>query len=44
MKIKTGLGLLLLGMFVADAAYSAMFPHVGRGVTFTAAALRLVFV
>lgn len=33
-KIQTGAGLLLLALFLADAAYSAMWPHVGRGITY----------
>lgn len=33
-KCRTVLGLLAIVLFVADAAYSAIFPHVGRGITY----------
>ena len=33
-KLKVGLGLLAIGLFVADAAYSAISPHVGAGITY----------
>jgi len=33
-KIRLTAGLLLLGLFVADAAYSADFPNIGRGITY----------
>lgn len=34
LRIRVGAGLLLLLLFTADAAYSAMRPHVGIGVTY----------
>lgn len=34
LRIRVGVGLLLLLLFTADAAYSAMRPHVGIGVTY----------
>lgn len=33
-KARAGIGLLVLGLFVADAAYSAISPHVGAGVIY----------
>ena len=33
-KVRTIVSLLLLVLFIADAAYSADFPHVGRGITY----------
>ena len=33
-KTRTILGLLAIAIFVADAAYSAMAPHVGFGITY----------
>ena len=33
-KTRTTLGLLAIAIFVADAAYSAMAPHVGSGITY----------
>ena len=33
-KVRTIVSLLLLGFFIVDAAYSADFPHVGRGITY----------
>ena len=33
-RVQTGVGLLLLMLFAADAAYSAMRPHVGAGITY----------
>lgn len=33
-RVQTGVGLLVLVLFVADAAYSAMWPHVGAGITY----------
>ncbi len=33
-KFKVWLGLLAIGVFVADATYSAVIPHVGAGVTY----------
>ena len=34
MKFRVGLGLFAIGLFVADAAYSAISPHVGAGITY----------
>ena len=33
-RIKIGLGLAVIVVFAADAAYSAMWPHVGMGITY----------
>ena len=33
-KVRVGIGLLALGLFVADAAYSAISPHVGAGIVY----------
>ena len=33
-KVRISLGLLAIAAFVADAAYSAIIPHVGAGVTY----------
>lgn len=33
-KVQTGAGLLVLAIFLADAAYSAMWPNVGTGITY----------
>lgn len=33
-KVRVALGLLAIAIFVADAAYSAMVPHVGEGITY----------
>ena len=33
-KTRTALGLLAIAIFVADAAYSAMAPHAGSGITY----------
>lgn len=33
-KIQIGAGMLVLMLFVADAAYSAIRPHVGAGITY----------
>lgn len=33
-KVQTGAGLLVLALFLADAAYSAMWPNVGTGITY----------
>lgn len=33
-KTRTTLGLLAIAIFVADAAYSAMAPHAGYGITY----------
>ena len=33
-KTRTALGLLAIAIFVADAAYSAMIPHAGFGITY----------
>lgn len=33
-KVRVFISLLLLLLFVADAAYSADFPHMGRGITY----------
>ena len=33
-KTRVALGLLVIAVFVADAAYSAMVPHAGAGITY----------
>ena len=33
-KIQAGAGMIVLVLFVADAAYSAIRPHVGAGITY----------
>ena len=33
-KARVALGLLVIAVFVADAAYSAMLPHAGAGITY----------
>lgn len=33
-KLRIIVGLLAIGLFVADAAYSAALPHVGKGITY----------
>ena len=33
-RIQAGAGILMLVLFTADAAYSAMHPHVGTGITY----------
>lgn len=33
-KIRVGAGMLVLVLFTADAAYSAIRPHVGAGITY----------
>ena len=33
-EMQTGAGLLVLILFLSDAAYSAMWPHVGKGITY----------
>lgn len=33
-KCRVVLGILAIGVFVADATYSAAWPHVGRGITY----------
>ena len=33
-KTRAALGLLVIAVFVADAAYSAMAPHIGAGITY----------
>ena len=33
-KVRVGIGLLALVLFVADAAYSAISPHVGAGIVY----------
>ena len=33
-KARAALGLLVIAVFVADAAYSAIIPHVGTGITY----------
>ena len=33
-KLRVSLGILFIGVFVADATYSAVLPHVGRGITY----------
>ncbi len=33
-KIRRALGLLLLTVFIIDAAYSAIVPHAGTGITY----------
>lgn len=33
-RIRVAAGLLMIGIFTADAAYSAMVPHMGYGVTY----------
>lgn len=33
-KRRVALGLLVIGVFVADVTYSAVAPHVGRGITY----------
>ena len=33
-KVQTGAGMIILGLFIVDAAYSAMWPHVGAGITY----------
>ena len=34
-RCRVVLGLLAIGLFVADATYSAVLPHVGKGITYT---------
>ncbi|MDE7132378.1 MAG: putative ABC transporter permease [Lachnospiraceae bacterium] len=33
-RVRIGLGVLILCLFAADAAYSAMWPHAGTGITY----------
>ncbi|MBD5487366.1 MAG: putative ABC transporter permease [Lachnospiraceae bacterium] len=33
-RVRIGLGVLILCLFAADAAYSAMRPHAGAGITY----------
>lgn len=33
-RIRVTVGMLLIGAFVADATYSAILPHVGKGITY----------
>lgn len=33
-KLRAGLAVALIGVFVADATYSAIIPHVGAGITY----------
>lgn len=35
-RVRIGLGLLAIGVFAADAAYSAIIPHAGAGITYSA--------
>ncbi|MDE6387772.1 MAG: putative ABC transporter permease [Lachnospiraceae bacterium] len=34
LRLRTGIGLALILLFVADAAYSAIAPHYGKGITY----------
>lgn len=36
-RVRIGLGLLAICAFAADAAYSAIIPHAGAGITYSAA-------
>lgn len=33
-KFRVVLGLFFIGIFVVDATYSAVAPHVGKGITY----------
>ena len=33
-RVRVALGLLAIAVFVSDAAYSAMAPHAGAGITY----------
>lgn len=40
-RVRIGVGLLAIGIFAADAAYSAIIPHAGTGITYSAGGVKV---